>query len=178
MQTQVYPQQWISLAKETRLHLIHVFNLIRTGISEIRDQELVSDGFTVDDLKAITHEKMNEYIGSVETFARAWEVTLAKVHAELNPPIAAIQNIDGDATAVDLYPVGIAGTFDLKDVVDDSTTVAYVDTDNIENTTFESLKPTESITFSPEPVKVPWCNSCDSKGVRHKLGCPHYTPTK
>ncbi len=102
MQQQIYPQVWINLPKETRLHLVKVFGLERTGVTEIRDQEVVSDGFTVDDLKRITLEKMCEYIGSEETFGRAWEITLAKVHSELNPPIGEIKRIDGEPTIVEV----------------------------------------------------------------------------
>ena len=85
MQSQIYPQQWIHQPKAVRVHLAKVFNIPHSGVTEIRDQEVVSDGYTMGDLKSISLEKMNEYIGSVETFGRAWEITLSKVNFELNP---------------------------------------------------------------------------------------------
>lgn len=87
---QIFPQMWIKLDKEVREHLIKIFSISRTGITEIVDQTIVSDGYTVDDLKAISLEKMNEYIGSEETFGRAWEITLSKVKHELHPPLGQI----------------------------------------------------------------------------------------
>ena len=52
-----------------------------------------------EDLKKITLEKMNEYIGSEETsFLRAWEVTLSKVNFELNPPVGELKSKDGAIT--------------------------------------------------------------------------------
>lgn len=75
------------LDKQVRNHLVKVFNIPRTGITEIRDQEIIRDGYSDEDLKAITLEKMNEYIGSTEVFPRAWELTCSKARYELNPPI-------------------------------------------------------------------------------------------
>ncbi len=87
----IYQQHWINLPKETRQHLVKVFSLGATGITEVRDNTVVSDGFTNTDLERITLSKMAEYVGSslesMETFARLWEITLSKVNQELYPPI-------------------------------------------------------------------------------------------
>lgn len=83
----IYQQVWIDLPKPTRIHLAKVFGLIPNGIAEIRDQVVISDGYTNDDLSKITAPKMAEYVGSTESFSRLWELTLAKVRYELNPPI-------------------------------------------------------------------------------------------
>ena len=81
-------QHWIALDKKVRQHLAKVFGLVPTGIAEIRDQTVVSDGYTNSDLERINGTKMSEYVGGgAETFARLWELTLAKVKYELNPPI-------------------------------------------------------------------------------------------
>lgn len=90
----IYPAIWMSTPKPVRNHLVQVFDLVRTGVTEIRDQDVVSDGYTIDDLKKITLEAMCEYIGSTETFARAWEITVSKVHYELNPPVGEIGKAD------------------------------------------------------------------------------------
>ncbi len=78
---------WISLPRETRHHLVKVFGLVPNGIAEIRDQIVISDGYTNSDLERITKEKMAEYVGSTESFPRLWELTLAKVKYELHPPL-------------------------------------------------------------------------------------------
>lgn len=93
----------MALTKPQRQLLKVVFNIVGpTAPTEVRNEMVVTDGHTVDDLKAITHEKMCEYIGSQETFLRAWEITLAKIHSELNPPIAEIKNVDGSPTIVEI----------------------------------------------------------------------------
>lgn len=84
----VFVHTWMALPREIRGHLVDVFKIERTGISEIRDNEVISDGYSNIDLQAITLEKMNEYIGSTETsFPHAWEVTCSKAKGELYPPI-------------------------------------------------------------------------------------------
>ena len=98
MQTNLYPQQWLPLSKEVKDVLIKEFSIGRSGVTEVRDQSVVSDGYTTEDLRAITQEKMNKYIGSEENFMRGWEITLAKVHAVLNPPVAEIK----ESTIIDV----------------------------------------------------------------------------
>lgn len=80
---------WLTLSKETREHLVKVFGIIPTGIKEIRDQSIISDGFTNENLQVISLEKMAEYTSSPISvgFHRLWEITLAKTRFELNPPI-------------------------------------------------------------------------------------------
>lgn len=85
------------LSRELREYLGHMWKIPRTGITEVRDQEVITDGHTYEDLLAITHERMNEYIGSEETFARAWEITVAKAFSELHPPIGVIKRNIEDA---------------------------------------------------------------------------------
>ena len=59
----------------------------RTGITEIFNEEIRQDGYCIDDLRVITLSKMTEYIGSEETFPRAWEITCSKAKSEVYPPI-------------------------------------------------------------------------------------------
>lgn len=86
MYNQVLPQLWMVLPNDIKLHLVTVFNIKKTGVSEIRDSEVVRDGYTADDLLVISLEKMTNYIGSEETFPRAWELTCMKAKYELSPP--------------------------------------------------------------------------------------------
>lgn len=82
----IYQQHWIELPNDIRKHLIGVFGIMKTGIAEVRDTTLISDGVTNNDLQVITEVKMQEYVGSKEAFPRLWELTLAKAKYELNPP--------------------------------------------------------------------------------------------
>jgi hypothetical protein len=76
----------MSLSRDVREKIAEVFNVQKSGVTEIKDNEVLRDGRTDEDLLAITLEKMNAYIGSEETFARAWEITISKINYELNPP--------------------------------------------------------------------------------------------
>lgn len=75
------------LPRDIRDRLRVVFNIPRSGITEVRDTELVSDGTTFEDLAVVTSEKMSEYVGSQESFGRLWDLSIAKAKHELNPPI-------------------------------------------------------------------------------------------
>lgn len=87
---QITPQLWMLLSRETRDHLIKEFKVPKSGITEIRNEELLSDGRTLEDLKVINSESMANYVGSDESFGRLFELTLAKSHAELHPPVGII----------------------------------------------------------------------------------------
>jgi len=88
MYNNVPPQLWMQVDKEVRNVLVEHFDIKMTGVREIRDQEIISDGYSAQDLRAITLEKMVEYIGSEETFPRAWEITCSKAKGVLYPPIS------------------------------------------------------------------------------------------
>lgn len=87
---QITPQLWMLLSRETRDHLIKEFKVPKSGMTEIRNEELLSDGRTLEDLKVINSESMANYVGSDESFGRLFELTLAKSHAELHPPVGTI----------------------------------------------------------------------------------------
>ncbi len=101
----IYVQVWMDLPKETKDHLIKIFSLSRTGITEIRDQTVVTDGYTNNDLATLTADKMSAYVGSPIgelSFSRLWEITLSKIKFELHPPVLEIQK---DGLIIDIPPV-------------------------------------------------------------------------
>lgn len=83
----VLTQLWMALPRDERVLLAVQFDLRKTGITEVKDDQVVSDGFTQEDLQGITREKMVEYVGSDESFPRLWELTVAKARYEITPPI-------------------------------------------------------------------------------------------
>ena len=122
----------MAVPKEKRIRLAEIFSIPQTGIKEIIDQTVKCDGYLNEDLQAITLEKMCEYIGSQEPFSRAWELTLMKVHSELNPSRRIDQALEvmvGNEPIIEPY-----------------------------------VPPSEKI----------FCDTCDSKGFRHKKECPKY----
>lgn len=87
MHERITVQQWMLLPRETRIVLAEAFNIPRTGITEIIDDRVVTDGHSNDNLMVITKEKMCEWIGSEETFHRAWEICISKANGIVNPPV-------------------------------------------------------------------------------------------
>jgi hypothetical protein len=74
--------QWMRLPRETRSKLSEMFGLERTGVSEIRDDEVISDGYSDDDLSNITKEKL---IGITKlsdefSFQSMWELLIAHIN--------------------------------------------------------------------------------------------------
>jgi hypothetical protein len=86
LNNQIYQHQYINLTKEIREFLVKLFEIPRTGISEILNEQVISDGVCNEDLKAITEEKMIEYTGSHETFGKLWDLTITKVQYEIAFP--------------------------------------------------------------------------------------------
>jgi hypothetical protein len=64
---QLSQRLWLQIPRETRLKLAETFGVPRSSINEVVDQVVVSDGFTVTDLNAITTEKMQAFLGSKKT---------------------------------------------------------------------------------------------------------------
>ena len=86
MPERLVPQLFMQAPKEVRDYLGHMWKIPQSGASEVVDNVQTTDGHTYDDLSMITRELMNEYIGSEETFLRAWEITVSKAMTELHPP--------------------------------------------------------------------------------------------
>ena len=86
----IVPQAFMLLPRDIRDHIAQVFDVNRSGITEIRDDTVILDGRTLEDLSVITSEKMAEYVGSVESFGRLWELSIAKAKHELYPPAMVI----------------------------------------------------------------------------------------
>ena len=88
MFNRIYQQMWLSLDKETRDYLQKVFNIQKSSITEIRDNQVLSDGVTNQDLEVITSERLSEYTESPVSigFPKLWEIALSKVKYELHPP--------------------------------------------------------------------------------------------
>lgn len=115
--TRLLPAQFMHVSKEVRDYIAAMWKLDRSGVSEIRDQDVISDGHTYDDLGKITLELMCEYIGSEESFARAWELTCMRAYSELHPPVGIIdttKEIREVADEVTEEPTPIKNAFDIS----------------------------------------------------------------
>lgn len=106
MYDKVFVHLWMHLPRNERDRIAYVFDLNKTGITEIKDEAVITDGYNQGDLMGITAEKMETYVGSTASFNRLWELTCAKAHAECNPPVGLIaKNEAGDNEIQDVPPM-------------------------------------------------------------------------
>ena len=78
---------WLALSKEMRAQLAKDFNLVQSGGCEVFDNEVISDGYTINDLLGINRKTMETYVGSKEEWIKLWELTVSKAKSILYPPI-------------------------------------------------------------------------------------------
>lgn len=83
----LYPHMWMTLPAEIKKVLIEEFKIKKTGVSEIFNEQVKSDGYTLDDLKVINIESMMKYVdtNTFYAFPYLWEMVLRKVDFILNP---------------------------------------------------------------------------------------------
>lgn len=122
----ILPGQFMHVSKEVRDYLAAMWKIPRSGITEIRDQEVLSDGHTYEDLGVITHEMMNKYIGSEESFARAWELSVMRAYSELHPPVGIIGGDVEKEFYDDTKPITLSDIEGTKDIIDDTVTTVEV----------------------------------------------------
>ena len=77
---------WVSLPNEVRYRIRSIFNIPRSSNTIVSDGRVESDGTTNEDLKQLTVEKMQAYVGSTSSdFHKLFDEVLAKVNDELYP---------------------------------------------------------------------------------------------
>ena len=97
----IYVHYWMSLDKPVREYLAKVFNINRTGIVEIRDETVLTDGYNNDDLSVVTKETLALYTGDSldNSFSQLWELTVLRAQSELNPP----KSTEGEVATTERY---------------------------------------------------------------------------
>lgn len=82
---------WVSLPNEVRYRIRAIFNIPRSSNTVVNDGAIETDGTTYEDFKALTIEKMQEYLGSTDTdFHKLFDEVVAKVNDELYPKVAVV----------------------------------------------------------------------------------------
>src|SRR5258708_4252869 len=100
MELQIFHSLWRTVPSDTRMAIERQFGVKRSGPSHVSDGKLVDTGNSDEDLKVLTVEKMQEFLGSAEgdifkLFSMVVdkctkkEISLAKVET---PPDAIEQN--------------------------------------------------------------------------------------
>lgn len=160
MEILLTPHQWLTIPHLTRLKLSQDFKLSRTGQNLMTTRNgqgiLESDGHTVNDLRGINVTSMQEYLGFKDIdpeadFFALLEMTVEK--AEYKEPEPAPEA--PKPSEVNTQPTPVP---DTPTAIPEAPVVAP-----------ETTAPPEGTGTAPKP---PFCDQCDSKGVRHKAVCP------
>lgn len=71
---------WVSLPNETRQRIRHMFKIPQSGNVFVNDGRIETDGTTPEDFKVLTVERMQEYLGILETdFNKLFDFVVDKV---------------------------------------------------------------------------------------------------
>lgn len=77
---------WVSLPNEVRYRIRTLFNIPRSSNTIVSDGVIETDGTTNEDFKALTIEKMQNYLGETSTdFHKLFDKVVAKIIEEMNP---------------------------------------------------------------------------------------------
>jgi xylose isomerase len=71
--------QWVQLPFEVRQKLVKMFDLIRTGGSEVIDGRLKTDGYTEKDLRGVSLEKMKSITGAEGGYYELFDKVLTMI---------------------------------------------------------------------------------------------------
>ena len=75
---------WVSLSNEVRNRIRAIFEIPRSSHVVVNDGRVETDGTTYEDLKKLTVEKMQSYVGDNSTdFHKLFDMVVAKVTEEL-----------------------------------------------------------------------------------------------
>lgn len=114
MLMQLNTVQWISLPSETRSKLVEVFNIPRSGNTEVEDQTVVTDGYTHRDLSTITIEKMQGFL--LDTIEDDYFKLFHRVLDAIKPPEITLEDsIEIEETATE------AVIINTNDIIQDET---------------------------------------------------------
>ena len=79
----IYPLVWLAQSRGVREQLALDLKLPKTGLTEVRDQELISDGYSVYDLQNITVDALIGYVGKKKSFQELWEASVEKAQEKI-----------------------------------------------------------------------------------------------
>lgn len=88
--SRLYAHQWMTLPRETRMELRRIFNLPQTNVVEVRDNIVLTDGVTNDDLLQLTLDKLEWFTNKKGTFAELFEKTIQLIQ---NPVVVQLDSI-------------------------------------------------------------------------------------
>lgn len=130
------PNQWLSLPYEIRNKLRKIFNIGRSGSTEVVNgvdgSQVISDGTTAQDLSVISIKKMQDYLGVEET---EFDILFTRLKNSFNPPI--ILTTDEAILVEDInHIVTEEDVKNLEDIVEigEEIVIPVIDSEHIEET--------------------------------------------
>ena len=106
MTFQVSQTQWLELPRGMREQLVKLFNIPKHGHSVVHGGKILADGYTNQDLQAITIEKINSYLGTsyeeidiLKAFNQLVEKLIQPNGTESNTGTAEVNSGTGESTS-------------------------------------------------------------------------------
>lgn len=101
MQPTVSLGMWVSLPNEVRYKIRSVFDIPRSSNVMVYDGIIETDGTTYEDIKALTTEKMQKYLGDSSTdFHKLFDKVVARVTEEMLTPGVIVQGDNEPITVI------------------------------------------------------------------------------
>ncbi len=95
MQITLSNHTWVSLPNEVRHKIRVAFQIPRSSNTVVDDGKIITDGTTDEDLKHLTTEKMQTYLGDTSTdYHKLFDKVIAKVTEELYPTIVVTEGLE------------------------------------------------------------------------------------
>lgn len=90
MNIQLNTHEWLKLPTEVRNRMAEIFKIPKSQGTFVEDGKVKSDGYTYEDLSAVTSEKMEDYLKSfmdeptpiVATFGELFDLVISKIESE------------------------------------------------------------------------------------------------
>ncbi len=109
MEIYMYPSEWLRLPMTTRARLAEIFGIPRSKGTIVEDNEVVSDGYTIEDLQNITVQKMKVYLDSdLDEFVPLLDQVIARIDDETEPEVTD-EPVDENQIMIDRWTVILAG---------------------------------------------------------------------
>lgn len=121
------PTQWLELPTDVRQRIAEVFGLRKSTGTEVVDNRVVSDGYTVENLQGVSVTTMQTYLKSKEKdFYTLFNTLVEGIYKELNGIPASAEVYDGEETEVgiteeNVNPEGVPATGSVEPTLETNT---------------------------------------------------------
>lgn len=107
---QILPNEWIHFDVELRQKFAAIFNIPKSSSVHVVDNKVESDGYSVQDLTAITVEKMQEFSGSSESdFRKLLATTIEKLTKKEDINNIIIEEVSHEEKPKEIEPTEVQG---------------------------------------------------------------------